>query len=67
MDYRFLILSLLTILVATTKFSISIQPYEKTCFYEILNNMIEGKWNAVYFKQTKSAFEAINVHKLAAA
>lgn len=29
--------------------------------------MIEGKWNAVYFKQTKSAFEAINVHKLAAA
>lgn len=36
MDYRFLILSLLTILVATTKFSISIQPYEKTCFYEIL-------------------------------
>lgn len=27
--------------------------------------MIEGKWNSIYYKQAKAAFETFNVHKLA--
>lgn len=27
--------------------------------------MIEGKWNSVFYKQSKNVFETFNIHKLA--
>lgn len=36
--------------------------------YEVeVSNMIEGKWNSVYYKQSKTEFETFNIHKLAPA
>lgn len=34
--------------------------------YEVeVSNMIEGKWNSIFYKQSKSSLETFNIHKLA--
>jgi hypothetical protein len=34
--------------------------------YEVeVSNMIEGKWNSVFYKQAKNVYETFNIHKLA--
>ena len=33
--------------------------------YEVeVTNMLQGKWNSVYYKQTQNGFEHLNIHKL---
>jgi hypothetical protein len=34
--------------------------------YEVeVSNMLEGKWNSVFYRQAKTTFEHFNIHKLA--
>jgi hypothetical protein len=34
--------------------------------YEVeVSNMVEGKWNSIYYKQAKNVMESFNIHKLA--
>ena len=32
-----------------------------------VSNMVQGKWNSVFYKQSRNEFESFNVHKLAPA
>lgn len=49
------------------KYSIDAIPRTSGKFEIEVSNMIEGKWNSVYYKQAKTEFEAFNIHKLAPA
>jgi hypothetical protein len=47
------------------KYSIDVNPRNDGKYEVEVSNMIEGKWNSIFYKQSKSAMEAINIHKLA--
>jgi hypothetical protein len=49
------------------KYSVDVIPKSDGKYEVEVSNMLDGKWNAVYYKQSKSAMETINIHKLAPA
>ena len=47
------------------KYSVDVKPANDGKYEVEVSNMIEGKWNSIYYKQTKSSLESISIHKLA--
>ena len=49
------------------KYAVDLAPQGSGNYEVEVSNMIEGRWNSVYFKQTKAPLEQVNIHKLAPA
>ena len=47
------------------KYSIDVVPKDEGKYEVEVSSMIEGKWNSVFYKQSKNVFETFNIHKLA--
>ncbi len=47
------------------KYAVDLAPQGSGNYEVEVSNMLDGKWNSVHFKQTKTPFENVNIHKLA--
>lgn len=47
------------------KYSIDVIPKVEGKYEVEISNMLDGKWNSLYYKQAKNSLETFNIHKLA--
>lgn len=50
---------------AQQKFSIDTTPKTEGNYEVEVSNMVEGKWNSIFYRQSKNVMEPFNIHKLA--
>lgn len=49
------------------KYSVDAIPKTSGKYEVEISNMVDGKWNSIFYKQARGEFESFNIHKLAPA